>query len=40
VWALGVLLGVNMIVGGAALVSMALQARCRAVASVSRMKTA
>ncbi len=27
VWALGVLLGVNMIVGGAALVSMALQAR-------------
>jgi uncharacterized membrane protein HdeD (DUF308 family) len=27
VWALGVLLGVNMIVGGAALISMALQAR-------------
>jgi len=27
VWALGVLLGVNMIVGGAALLSMSLQAR-------------
>lgn len=31
VWALGVLLGVNMIVGGTALISMALQARSPAV---------